>query len=254
MVLSDVSWDYYDYLWRNEPYETLLKNNPTGSALFQKMLSLEPFQKAYVERFSVFLGDFLQPDNTMALFEKMYDEIAVEHQRLIDFYNISVNLSQSYNNRLEFLRRRPAIIYEQLARHYDLGDTVRVTLDRRDRHAAIYGTTLSQPIFNGCFYSGKELELSTHEKEADWIVEATALDGSVTTTIYGGNELRLDLAGLSRVDIKLGDGSGIGNIWIDHSPSSPQPIYDLQGRYAGTSFDALSPGLYIISGRKILKK
>ena len=34
---------------------------------------------------------------------------------------------------------------------------------------------------------------------------------------------------------------------------SGEPIYNLNGQYVGTDLNALTPGIYIVNGRKIVK-
>ena len=50
-----------------------------------------------------------------------------------------------------------------------------------------------------------------------------------------------------------GETTGIGDVTNDNADMNA-PVYDLQGRYLGTSFNHLPRGIYIVGGKKVIKK
>ncbi len=48
--------------------------------------------------------------------------------------------------------------------------------------------------------------------------------------------------------------TGIAGVKVNAEALRPQRIYDLCGRYVGSSFEALTPGVYIVNGQKRIKK
>ena len=50
-----------------------------------------------------------------------------------------------------------------------------------------------------------------------------------------------------------GETTSIGDVTNDNADMNA-PVYDLQGRYLGTSFNHLPTGIYVVGGKKVIKK
>ena len=61
-------------------------------------------------------------------------------------------------------------------------------------------------------------------------------------------------SGAKQLSVVLdGETTGIGDVTNDNADMNA-PVYDLQGRYLGTSFNHLPRGIYIVGGKKVIKK
>ena len=61
-------------------------------------------------------------------------------------------------------------------------------------------------------------------------------------------------SGAKQLSVVLdGETTGIGDVTNDNADMNA-PVYDLQGRYLGTSFNHLPAGIYVVGGKKVIKK
>ncbi len=70
--------------------------------------------------------------------------------------------------------------------------------------------------------------------------------------IYGSNYVQVDP--YKNIVFRLSDPSAVENVTIETIDEANAPIYNLQGVCLGTDWDSLPAGLYIRSGKKLLKK
>ena len=62
-------------------------------------------------------------------------------------------------------------------------------------------------------------------------------------------------SGAKQLSVVLdGETTGIGNVTNEATDGKNGPVYDLQGRYLGISLDHLPRGIYIVGGKKVIKK
>ncbi|MFC2760831.1 MAG: hypothetical protein ACFN41_12460, partial [Hallella multisaccharivorax] len=61
-------------------------------------------------------------------------------------------------------------------------------------------------------------------------------------------------SGAKQLSVVLnGETTGIGDVTDDNADMNAS-VYDLQGRYLGTSFNHLPAGIYVVGGKKVIKK
>lgn len=70
--------------------------------------------------------------------------------------------------------------------------------------------------------------------------------------IYGSSYVQVNP--YNDIVFRLADPSAVGNVTIETIDAANAPIYNLQGVYVGTDWESLPAGLYIRSGKKLLKK
>lgn len=70
--------------------------------------------------------------------------------------------------------------------------------------------------------------------------------------LYGSNYIPVDSS--KGIIFRLDEPSAVENVTLEEIEASTAPIYNLQGVYVGTDWESLPSGLYIRSGKKIIKR
>ena len=76
---------------------------------------------------------------------------------------------------------------------------------------------------------------------------------SYTLTFENGFSETTDINGDITINVTVNVVTGIDGVTDDNADMNA-PVYDLQGRYLGTSLDNLPAGIYIVGGKKVIKK
>jgi len=109
------------------------------------------------------------------------------------------------------------------------------------------GTTLSLTSSNGDITLS---ESSVTMTAGQWTDYSVTLSGTGTTTItFRSNKQRFFLDEVAIVP----PSAGINGVTIDPATLGKQRIYTIDGRYVGTSLNALKCGVYIVGGKKVVK-
>ena len=170
------------------------------------------------------MGDFMNERGTRAMWDPMYEMIRYEypyHRKLYNPWwpNYSDELTQARN----WLADRTDNFYSFVAKQYGLGTptplTVNASLDADLRNAltvSINGIELSEGLFDGRFFAGRQLSVSaTSSLEGSqvtgWRLTTTQSNGSTTVSEVSGSSHSLSMPSCTRLDIEalIGNGDGI---------------------------------------------
>ena len=144
-------------------------NKYEHTRLFRRLMEVPEFKMEFIDRATVYMGDFLNSGGVREIWDPMYEYIKTEypyHRKLINQW------WPNYTNELQSARRwleeRPNIFYQHLSNFYHLGSPIPVEInlnvDEEARNAVqfnINGVSLTRSTFNGCFYSGRNYTLSS---------------------------------------------------------------------------------------------
>lgn len=165
--------------------------------LYRKMVSFPDFSNMLIDKFSVFLGDFLKPSKTVELINLMESEIINEIKPTFTAYANMTSMSY-YNQRIaslkEFMRQRPAFIYQQMADYFNLGDVVSMNIKTNQQAIDMNGIGLTEGDFDGAYFSNKELNLAVKNSECSWRMHVKHKDGNTTDYEFCDNVLNLMLS------------------------------------------------------------
>lgn len=269
----------YKYLnWlNNNDFDSSYKwgNTWDGTRLFRRIEEKAEFKKLFIERFAIYMGDFLNYDNIWEnIWSPMYEKIKTEytvHRKLINEW------WPTYSNELSkaqtWLKSRTNFMYQHIEDYYESSNTpITMTLNadgwtdsqKEAVDITFNGVTLSRGVFNGMFYKNHTITLQGVSKlpginVTGWTVMKITNSGGAQQSTVGGSTLTIPVDGtISRLVITANTGfsaaSEIEDVTVD-GEEEPLDIYDISGVRHAT----MQKGINIIrmkdgSVKKILSK
>ena len=231
--------------------------------LFRRMMEDPDLKREFIDRCAVYMGDFLNEKGTRAVWDPMYELIKTEypyHRNLINAW------WPSYDNELSkarnWLSKRTDYFYQHLKIYYELGNirpmTINQSLTANELASMTFtfnGVKLSQGVFNGKFYQGRQVTLkgipNANKVVVKWKIRQVSTSGALTEEEVEGDTYTFNMPMCSQLFINavLGDATGIQTPVV----SEPGDVwYSLDGqRLAGKP---TRQGVYICDGKKIVVK
>ncbi len=220
-------------------------NSYDATRLFRRLMEDADFKRRFIDRFAIYMGDFLNYD---AVWEKtwkpMREAIAKEypsHRRLVNPWwpDYSYELSSAQ----DWLRQRTAFMYSHLAEYFKLGAPVSLVVNAfADVSAAdaveivMNEVPLSEGRFTGKFFKGRLLSLKARTKDSSekvtgWQIRKVCNDGSQSDSRLSGDSCAFTIPDCRQlvVSIVTGTADGIENVSASESPEAPEAIYSLSG-------------------------
>lgn len=242
-----------DLNWGNQTY---------GTQLFASLLAIDELKEDFINKFTIYMGDFLKGATVEALADHYYNNIKDEHPY---HYYVNYGTTTDYAKKVQKIKQwavdREAFFPEYLGEYFDLGTPVKLTVNgsgNDDSNITVNGIQLRTKQFGGTHFANSELTLTEDSPEfTSWEVTVDK-DGETTTENYPDRTLTYTLPECEAVKISAKTASsGITSIANDAQSSSvdlnaPFEAYAVSGISLGV-FDslqsaesALSPGIYIL--------
>ena len=267
---NTIKW-LYDF---NHTYDRDRKwaNTKEATMLFRNLMEDPDFNREFIDRSLVYMGDFLNEKGVRAIWDPMYelvkDELLIHRDELNPPNpwswwgggNNEKNIENEVNNVRNWLSKRTDYYRKCLCDYYKVGTLASMTVnkdmeDAAEGHILFNGVELSNGTFDGKFIVGRKITLEPGEASTlnvtGWEVTA---DG--TSNNYQGARLEFDMPQCNKLAIKaLFDTTGISI--IPTSDTKSQDVYDLNGRKVrsgSTSLEGLPRGIYIVGGKKVVVK
>ena len=267
---NTIKW-LYDF---NHTYDRDRKwaNTKEATMLFRNLMEDPDFNREFIDRSLVYMGDFLNEKGVRAIWDPMYelvkDELLIHRDELNPPNpwswwgggNNEKNIENEVNNVRNWLSKRTDYYRKCLCDYYKVGTLASMTVnkdmeDAAEGHILFNGVELSNGTFDGKFIVGRKIILEPGEASTlnvtGWEVIA---DG--TSNNYQGARLEFEMPQCNKLAIKaLFDTTGISIIPTNDTKS--QDVYDLNGRKVrsgSTSLDGLPRGIYIVGGKKVVVK
>lgn len=172
---TPASFDMIKYLTgtanqTDEEYSFATRANTKQAAkLYKKMLSMPDFYNNFIDAFSVYLGDFLKPQYSLALLESMQEEIEDEIEDTFSTYNWHTTQFYSKLNRLKtYTKERPRYIYQHLADYYSLGTVIPMSINTQGNKICMNENKLQTSYFDGAYFSDRKLRLNSESYALGW--------------------------------------------------------------------------------------
>ncbi len=231
-------------------------NDYEDTRLFRRLMEDEDFNREFIDHMAVYMGDFLNYEGTWKVWEPMYNQIKTEypHHRKL-FNEWWPNYQEQMNIVKTWLQKRTNFMYQHLADYYKLEApmslSVNTSLKETDRKALQFtfnGVPLSEGKFDGKFYKGRTVTLSSTPAGGQQVVSWTVVTVASTTTTseYSGPSCSFDMPSCTKVIVnaKLGATDGIdqqslrkwtwqisdNQLQLSNIPARTRvALYDLQG-------------------------
>lgn len=212
---------------------------PIKHRLIQKLMMMEEFREAFIDRMGIYLGDFLRPDVTLPLIRQMRDEI--DSEVAATFAEMSEEVSyadfdRTINQRLiPYCEQRPLRAYNQFAQYYSLGDVIPMTIYPQGNPILVNNVGLTQSQFEGCTWLGRKLRLDSRTPAAGWAMTVTYLNGSMKTFRYEQPSVSIHLAetvgaceSVAFTTISIDPGEGIECV-VNDETKTPVGFFTIYG-------------------------
>ena len=233
MGIYNTSYKYKTLEWLYNPNYDKNRNwgaNSTqATLLFRQLMDDRDFNREFIDRCAVYMGDFLNQRGIRAVWDPMYELIKYEypnHRKLINQW--WPNYDTELGTARSWVANRTAEFYAQLGSRYGLGTPIPMTVNKNATadneldSLSICGIPLSGTFFDGYYYPGRQFTVQgTPPQGIDlkgWRVVKVA-SGKATTTETDGATLSMTMPQCSSLVImaKLEPSNPDGIIAI-HSP------------------------------------
>ena len=195
-LTNDATYNTIEWLY-NPNYDKVYHggNMQYGTMLFIDLMKDSIFRNQFIDRTTVYIGDFLNEVKGSAIFEPMYNAVNKEypyHQALYDSIPI-----QSYEERFslmkEWLIERPYYFSSFIKDKYNLGNVIPLTINQHGNikvRASINDIATNNNSFEGFIYGGRtyHLNLNTDNMIQGWkIIITDSDDNKKDSCIYSQN-------------------------------------------------------------------
>ena len=204
-------------------------NSSEATCLFRHLMEDPDFNREFIDRTCIYMGDFMNEKGTWEVWEPMYNTIKYEypyHRELINPW--WPNYNDEMRNARNWLSKRTNEFYNQLGSFYKLGTPITMEVNKQlteEEQLAVpflfNDVPLSKGVFDGKFFAGRNITLQGIATEEDivtgWNVTQVSSNGAVINEHYDGNVLTLTMPTTYRLIIKavIGQNTGISNSFTD---------------------------------------
>jgi hypothetical protein len=263
--LYDHPYNYNTIAWLNDHnYHNGSNNWATGeneTMLFRHLMEDEAFRKMFLDRAAVYMGDFLNERGTRAVWDPMVEMIRQEfpyHKKAVKGW---INYDEELDKARHWVAGRTNVFYQQLADFYHCGSPTVLTVNKELPSDKLSGVTisindipLSQPVFDGKFFSGREVTLDATadgQSVTGWQIVQVLHDGSQSERVVDSKRHTFTMPSCKSLTVNaLFDTSGIRTLLVSDLHSGAWYTLDgqkLDGR-------PTAKGVYILNGKKIVMK
>lgn len=168
-----------------------------ATRLFRRLMEDADFAREFIDRFSIYMGDFLNEKSVRAIWDPMYTMIKDEwkrHRSVVydnPWWPIFDDEQRYARN---WLSKRTNEMYKQLGKQYDLGTPIPMTVNQDLENASALdvtfnGVPLTKGVFNGKFFADRSITLEGQAPEGQvisgWTIVTKSSSGTDTRQIDG---------------------------------------------------------------------
>ena len=230
-----------------------------STRLFRRLLEDADFKREFIDRTSIYMGDFLNEKGIRAIWDPMYDALMQEwpkHRSSISYYNQWwPNYTDELNNVRNWISKRTNEMYKQLGNEFSMGSPKALTINKTAGNTlaelTFNGIPVTEKVFDGMFFKDRTITLSATPSDNSKVVKGWKVTGVINKE-YKGSELTMQMPdGAIDINPILGDATGIDEI-ENMTPAFANvegAVYDLLGNKVKTP---QSGRIYIQNGKKIV--
>lgn len=179
-------------------------NSPDATRLLRNLMRFDDYKKMFIDRFTVYLGDFLRSDYINSLMDWAQHEMSVEMQYHKKLYGGTVSdWSREIADMKNWATERTENMYEQLQDYFKLGSMIPAYINTSEDNPENYDITvndipLSTHQFDGYLFSGRKYQLHAESSDsgydvAGWEMTTYYDDGTDETTSFSGKNTVVNL-------------------------------------------------------------
>ena len=196
-----------------------------GTRQFRRMMEDEDFKREFIDRFCIYMGDYLNNTRIREIWDPMYNMIKDEWQKHKEAAGVWSNYTSELGNARNWVSKRTAEMYKQIGSYFKLGNSINFTInkdtnsDAADAGVVFNGVKLSRNVFDGKFFANRKVTLEGIAPEGKvvtgWSIKTISTNGLVTDSTAVGDRCEFNMPACSSMAINavLGEASGInGNL------------------------------------------
>lgn len=171
-------------------------NNEHSTRLFRNLLKVPEYRDMFIDRFSVYMGDFLNAGYINVWMDWFQEQMEPEWDYFKALYSINAKNSwkNEINNMKNWTKERPGHMYNQLRDYFSMGHLVDSRVNSGVTNAASYkirinGVPLTKGIFDGKLFAGREYNFEGGVNDSQYAI----IGWEVTTTDMWGTTNRQQL-------------------------------------------------------------
>lgn len=274
---SDPEFPTFEWYYDPEAFPALDKTagSPYATLLLRRLLATTEGKKEFLDRFLVYMGDFLNETITSDVIDDFVSMLEVEYPRHSD-KNVEPNYRGGFSwmvpNMKTWVRTRQEYMPIHLSEFFGMNKCIPVYMNVADVEGLdaifINDIPLVNNIFDGNYFSQTPFTIQALNNDDsylfNWEVKLNVGTDKEQTLDYSGDTLEYIIpSNAEYVEICLASKYNdietdiVGNVFddSDFDINKPYDVYDLQGRKINrSSVDGLPKGMYMIKqGSKSFK-
>ena len=196
----------------------------TSTRLFRRLMEDEDFKREYIDRFCIYMGDFLNEKRIREIWDPMYNMIKDEWSKHKSAAGVWSNYDSELGSARWWVSLRTAEMYKQLSSFFELGSTITMTINKDNNSDAaeagviFNNVKLTRNTFDGKFFADRKVTLEGIAPEGKvvtgWNVKTISTSGTVTESKVDGSRYEFVMPECSSIVINaiLANASGINNV------------------------------------------
>ena len=196
----------------------------TSTRLFRRLMEDEDFKREYIDRFCIYMGDFLNEKRIREIWDPMYNKIKDEWSKHKSAAGVWANYDSELGSARWWVSLRTAEMYKQLSSFFELGSTITMTINKDNNSDAaeagviFNNVKLTRNTFDGKFFADRKVTLEGLAPESKvvtgWNVKTISTSGTVTESKVDGSRYEFVMPACSSIVINaiLANASGINNV------------------------------------------
>lgn len=269
---NSASQQYLNWVTRNpsdiSPSET--SNSEYHTRLFRNLLKLPEYQDMFIDRFSIYMGDFLNAGYINPWIDWYHDQFEPEWDYFNDIYKQKSKSSweNEINNMKNWTIDRTKHMYNQIRDFFDLGETVNAKVNNNVSSPAYFkitinGVPLTKGVLDGKLYAGREYTFDGDYTDTEydvigWDVSTTSATGTTNNQQFFEEQLTYIIPeGTKSFSINAIRGAnGIEETHNDDVLNIVKTVYyNMQGISSDTPFSGLNTIKYTLDdGAVVIEK
>lgn len=168
-----------------------------STRFFRYLMEDEDFRREFIDRFSIYMGDFLNEQRIRAIWDPMYETIRGEwtrHRATVYDNPWWPNYADELRNARNWLSRRTDEMYKQLGLQFDQGSPIPMTVNTsvasaEDLEVSFNSIPLTRGVFDGKFFAGRTVTLEAKAPEGQvvkgWKIQTKSSSGATESQTAG---------------------------------------------------------------------
>lgn len=191
LASNPADFNYFDFLLHTGNYSIGEANAHHAVKLFKVMTAIPEFREQLIDRFFVYLGDFLRPSVTADLIDEQRDVLAPEYGAHLACYGNPVSYDgwqSRVDNLKQWCARRTDAMPGIICNYFGLGEPAALSIDGGGACVSINGVEVKGEQFEGKWPVGREVAVRSGDADTGWKVTVVAANGRRNTYEVESNE------------------------------------------------------------------